>query len=798
MKKTYFTIAFIFFVITITNAQFIDDMESYTDGQPINNSHWTNWGCGGGAGCDLMSSSAEAQEGNLSGLISNDGTTDAVLNLGNKIFGEWGLSFWMYIPSEKEAYWNLQGTVPIGAGEWIVGNFFFNQDNANPGIGYIDNTVMGVVSFSFPHDQWFRVVMNCDITTGISNATWQLDIDGANVIPVGTDFADSTGNIPQSLGGIDFFSISIDNILYLDNFNYENNFIDPEDNEDPIAVCQNITVDLDEFGNASITGNDIDGGSSDNIEIISFIATPNTFNCNDTGDITVTLTVEDASGNSATCDAIVTVEDNISPIVMGQNATGNLNGNGTVTIPLINVDTGSSDNCNFNLTLTPDTYTTIGVYNAVLEGIDASGNSNSITVEITIIDVLDNEDPIAVCQNIDVSLDIDGNATISGSDIDGGSTDNVEIAFLSAFPNIFNCSNLGANSVVLTVEDVSGLTSTCTATVTIIDNIAPTVIGQDLTKDLLNDTSITILPAEVDNGSFDNCSIENLTLTPDTFSAIGDYNAVLEGTDSSGNTNSTSVTITIIDSIDNEDPIAVCQNITVQLDSNGNAFITGTDIDGGSSDNIGITALIATPNNFNCSNIGANSVTLTVEDANGNINTCNATVTIEDTINPTIIGQNAIGDLFGAGTITVPVADVNNNSFDNCNIDNLTLTPDTFTAIGDYDAVLEGTDSSGNSNNVTVTITIIDTFLGVNDTELNNFILYPNPAKNNITIKVDATTLLEKIEVFDIRGSLIINKNIEGSTQSYDLNISDLANNIYFISITDTDGNKGIKKLIKE
>lgn len=32
---------------------------------------------------------------------------DVVLDLGNKIFGEWGLDFWMYVVFGKEVYMNF-------------------------------------------------------------------------------------------------------------------------------------------------------------------------------------------------------------------------------------------------------------------------------------------------------------------------------------------------------------------------------------------------------------------------------------------------------------------------------------------------------------------------------------------------------------------------------------------------------------------------------------------------------------------------------------------------------------------
>lgn len=229
MKKHYFLVALFALALTSVNAQFVDDMEAYTVGQPISQDWWTDWGCGGGPGCAIMSSDAQANDGSKSGLIPADGTTDAVLDLGNKIFGTWYLTFYMYVPSNQEAYWNLQGTVPIGAGEWIMGNFFFNQDNLNPGVGLCDACPGAPVNWTFPHDQWFPVTLNVDISLGISLATCEFIVDGNVVLPAGTPFTDSAGTIPTSLGGIDFFSISANNLYYVDSLVYSDNIVGTQD-----------------------------------------------------------------------------------------------------------------------------------------------------------------------------------------------------------------------------------------------------------------------------------------------------------------------------------------------------------------------------------------------------------------------------------------------------------------------------------------------------------------------------------------------------------------------------------------
>ena len=65
---------------------------------------------------------------------------------------------------------------------------------------------------------------------------------------------------------------------------------------------------------------------------------------------------------------------------------------------------------------------------------------------------------------------------------------------------------------------------------------------------------------------------------------------------------------------DDLDPIAVTQDITVQLDANGDASISASDIDDGSSDNCSIANTSLDVSNFDCSNLGDNTVTLTVTD----------------------------------------------------------------------------------------------------------------------------------------------------------------------------------------
>jgi hypothetical protein len=225
MKKNYILSALFAFIMTGMNAQFTDDIESYANGAPVDGDWWLEWVTGIGY---ATSSDAQSVSGTQSALVGGDGV-DPVLDLGNKIFGTWYLTFQMYVPSGKEAYMNIQGVTPIGSGEWVIGNWFFNQALGSPGVGQIDNSALGAVSFDFPHDEWFEVQVNVDISAGISLATIEIKVDGVDVLPAGTAFTDSAGTVPTGLGGVNIYSISANNEVYFDDYVYSDSNVGTQD-----------------------------------------------------------------------------------------------------------------------------------------------------------------------------------------------------------------------------------------------------------------------------------------------------------------------------------------------------------------------------------------------------------------------------------------------------------------------------------------------------------------------------------------------------------------------------------------
>src|SRR5690606_1658000 len=120
-------------------------------------------------------------------------------------------------------------------------------------------------------------------------------------------------------------------------------------------------------------------------------------------------------------------------------------------------------------------------------------------------------------------------------------------------------------------------------------------------------------------------------------SNVGNNTVTLTVTDNNENENTAIATVTIEDNVD---PVAIARNITIQLNSDGKANITAAQIDNGSSDSCGIQDLTLSKTSFDCSNIGANTVTLTVTDINGKTDSATAIVTVEDNVNPVAIAQD--------------------------------------------------------------------------------------------------------------------------------------------------------------
>src|SRR5690606_11957418 len=314
---------------------------------------------------------------------------------------------------------------------------------------------------------------------------------------------------------------------------------------------------------------------------------------------------------------------------------------------------------------------------------------------------------VAECKDLTVMLGPDGEVVITADQINDGSTDNCSIIDLEVTPSEFDCDDVGVNVVILTVTDQGGNTATCSANVTVVDDVPPIAECQDITVNIGPGGLVTITAEQIDNGSSDNCGIDTLFLNQTTFDCDdeGENVVTLTVTDFYGNESTCTATVTVTTS----PPDAVCQDITVALDANGQVTITGADVDGGSTDDCGIDSLSVTPASFDCTDLGPNEVTLTVTDISGNTATCTAIVTVIDSLPPTAQCQDITVMLDAMGMATITAAQIDDNSTDNCTIVSITVTPTDFDCedVGDNIVTLTVTDQSGNSSTCTANVMVM-------------------------------------------------------------------------------------------
>lgn len=245
-----------------------------------------------------------------------------------------------------------------------------------------------------------------------------------------------------------------------------------EDNTAPTVITQNIQANLDVNGQVIITPDDIDNGSFDNCGIASRTVTPDTFTCADIGPHTVTLTIVDVNGNSASATAIATVIDSMPPDVIVQNITLPLNGNGTVTVIPSDINNGSTDNCGIAaMSVFPTTFSceNIGENIVTLTIFDTSGNSATAQATVTIEDAMA---PDIECPE-DMTVEVAPGGTYTLPDYWGEGLATAEdnctdpVTDLTQDPAPGSELGVGVHPIELTATDEYGNTATCNFIITV-------------------------------------------------------------------------------------------------------------------------------------------------------------------------------------------------------------------------------------------------------------------------------------------------------------------------------------------
>jgi hypothetical protein len=588
--------------------------------------------------------------------------------------------------------------------------------------------------------------------TGVE-VSYEYTIDGQLISGIGTSFED---DFPAGITTIVTFTIQDDC-----NVGSCTTEVTITDNIPPDAVCSTnpVEVELNNDGEYQLTGADLEAigsASKDNCTPdaeLMFSVSRGTFNCEDADQIVeIEFYVTDESTNVDTCNAEISVIDNIPPVANCNNITVYLEGDGTYELTeadLTALSIGTTDNCSdeFEITASQDNFQcqmNLGDNSVLVTVEDAYGTNSTCMATVTVIDSIA---PTAVCNDITVNLFTTGIITLSNAHINSiaaGSSDNCAINF-SVNMNSFTCANTGDNPVLLTVTETVGnqLQDTCTATVTVNDVLPPDIgscnnITITLDTDGMYEFSMSdynmIAPNADDNCSFVFSSSKDFDCEDVVNSPVP---AIITITDPAGLTDECTIDVTV----NNNDSLMCLSNpaITIYLPNDPPASSYNLNIDeidaGSSAGCFGVMREIDNDELF-CNDVVSSpiTVTLTVWVPGVDTSTCTTLVTVLDTFPPTIT-------CLPFTVVSCDTFDGNFDAFDAFDLmDNCmaTLEVDTTSTIDNTNGCGRGTfsrefvvtDAGGNTDACTMTIMVEGP---VEPTEMSDFNLPADITIDNCT-----------------------------------------------------------------
>ena len=382
----------------------------------------------------------------------------------------------------------------------------------------------------------------------------------------------------------------------------------------------------------------------------------------------VTLTATDASGNIATCAFLITVDDATAPTITCPSAeTVFVDGNCEFILPDYTGSLVIVDNCDNNPTIlqapAPGTAVPGGAQSFVSFSVtDISSNSSTCSFSLTFVDTIA---PIVTCPAdqtdfLDANCEfraLDYATLVTGVDNCGGSV------FFTQTPSV-NTLFTGTNSPIIitySAEDAQGNTSTCNFNVNISDTIAPIISGCATDTIISADANCEYVMGDFTGfiTAIDNCSAvageaQDIAIG-DTLAAGGPYPVILSITDDFNNAATCSFNITVVD---NTAPTINCpNNSSVAADINCDYLIPSYDTTLNITDECSsFTYSQSIASGTILSGISSTQIiSIFVEDTSGNSNSCSFTITVIDTLAPTITcpGDQTL-DINGLCQYTLP------------------------------------------------------------------------------------------------------------------------------------------------
>jgi len=412
------------------------------------------------------------------------------------------------------------------------------------------------------------------------------------------------------------------------------------------------------------------------------------------GTAIIIWTAIDNSGNSTIATQEVNVVDTTSPTIS------------PVSDIIVESAVPYENIVNFE---TPNTYDILGVMSITSDApeffplgetlvtwtaTDVVGNTS--TTEQKVI-VVDNTSPILQAPD-DIVIEatgIDNNGVVLG---ESNATDNGEIISISNdAPEFFT---LGDTIITWTVSDSSENATSDTQLVSVVDTTAPEISPiDDLTYEAISLYENTVY---LDNPSVSDIQEVTITNNAPEFFPLGETLVTWTATDIVGNTSTAEQKVIVVDTTTPD--LTIPEDQIVEATS-----IEETLVEIGEAEVYDITGISSITNNApEMFSLGSTVVTWVSIDSNGNTTTSEQTITIVDTIPPSIfVPSDIVAEAVDPVLNFIELGDA--TTYDHVGIESVTNDkPDSF-SFGSTTVTWTAVDTSGNISTGTQLVTIVDT-----------------------------------------------------------------------------------------
>ena len=337
----------------------------------------------------------------------------------------------------------------------------------------------------------------------------------------------------------------------------------------------------------------------------------------------VTFTGTDGCGNEGYCYGEIVLRD-IAPPSIGCPVDLILEC-GASTDPAATGEATASDDCSsINVSYTDVVIPACSNNNRIERTWMATDACNNQVTCMQIITIVDTTPPVLSAMPGDITINCEDGFP---ADLDIIATDNCGEALTVSYTPATVCTYGATVANIWTATDCSGNTTTHTRYITILDDLPPDMLCQDITLELNEDGSVFVSAGLVDAGSSDPSGISHMYVQPDVLTCldVGGNNVTLFAVDNKGNLGTCMARVTITDNVS---PELICKNFVTEFSASGVVTISTADVVDSFNDDCGSADVTLDQDTFTSAGIYA--VTVSATDDSGNITTCEATVEILD------------------------------------------------------------------------------------------------------------------------------------------------------------------------